>query len=73
MPFVAQACGAAKRHGRGALGSALYHPIRTSAVLSPHDFALALLGFVLLTVWKTPPWVVVVIMLGAGGARLALL
>jgi len=71
MPFVAQVSGAAERHRRGALGSALFHPVRTSAVLSPHD--LALLGFVPLTVWKTPPWVVVVIMLGAGGARLDLL
>ena len=72
MPFVAQACGAAKRHGRGALASALHHPVWTSAVLSPHNFAPALLGFVILTLWKTPPWVVG-IMLRAGGARLALL
>ena len=56
----------------GILGAALYHPVWTSAILSPHDFALALFGFILLTVWKAPPWVVV-ILLGAGGAGLALL
>jgi chromate transporter len=43
----------------GILGLALYNPIWTSAVLTPRDFALALGGFLLLTVWKTPPWVVV--------------
>jgi chromate transporter len=43
----------------GILGAALYDPLWTSAILSPTDFALALAGFVLLTVWKTPPWVVV--------------
>jgi chromate transporter len=50
----------------GILRAALYHPVWTSAVLSPHDFALALVGFMLLTVWKTRPWVVVA-MLATGG------
>lgn len=50
----------------GILGAALYDPVWTSAILSPHDFALALVGFVLLTVWKAPPWVVVVLNAGAG-------
>lgn len=45
----------------GILGAALYDPVWTSAVLSPRDFALALTSFVLLTVWKTPPWIVVVL------------
>jgi chromate transporter len=54
----------------GILGAALYHPVWTSAILSPYDFALALSGFVLLTVWKTPPWIVVIV-LAAGGALLA--
>jgi chromate transporter len=56
----------------GILGAALYHPVWTSAIVSPYDFALALLGFVLLTKWKTPPWIVVIV-LAAGGAGLALL
>lgn len=56
----------------GILGAALYHPVWTSAILAPPDFALALVGFVLLTVWSAPPWVVVML-LAAGGTGLALL
>ena len=56
----------------GILGAALYSPVWSSAVLTPRDFALALIGFVLLTVWKAPPLVVVAI--GAlGGVALAAL
>ncbi len=43
----------------GVLGAALYDPIWTTTVMSPADFALALVGFVLLTVWRTPPLLVV--------------
>jgi len=50
----------------GILGAALYNPVWTSAVMSPRDFALALAGFLLLTVWKMPPWVVVVLLAAAG-------
>jgi chromate transporter len=50
----------------GILGAALYSPIWTSAVLTPHDFAFALAGFLLLTVWKTPPWIVVAFLAAAG-------
>jgi chromate transporter len=50
----------------GILGAALYNPVWTSAVLTPRDFALALVGFLLLTVWKMPPWIVVVLLAGAG-------
>lgn len=53
----------------GVLGAALYDPVWTSAVLTPADFALALAGFLLLTVWKVAPWIVVV-GLGVGGALL---
>ncbi len=56
----------------GVLGAALYNPVWTSAVLSPADFALALAGFLLLTVWKIAPWIVVVA-LGVGGAVLTLI
>ena len=38
----------------GILGAALYNPVWTSAVTSGRDFALALAGFLLLTVWKLP-------------------
>jgi len=55
----------------GILGSALYNPVWTSAILTPHDFALALAGFLLLVVWKVPPWIVVVFT-ALGGVGLAL-
>jgi chromate transporter len=48
------------------LGAALYNPVCTSAVLTPRDFALALAGFLLLTVWKSPPWIVVALLAAAG-------
>jgi chromate transporter len=50
----------------GILGAALYSPVWTSAVLTPRDFVFALGGFLLLTVWKMPPWVVVVLLAAAG-------
>ncbi|MFA1622949.1 chromate efflux transporter [Rhizobium mongolense] len=53
----------------GILGAALYSPVWTNAVLSPVDFALALGGFLLLVVWKMPPWIVV-LLLAASGALL---
>jgi len=49
----------------GLLGAALYDPVWISAVQQPADFALGLLGFVLLVVWRAPPLLVVV--LGAAG------
>jgi chromate transporter len=45
----------------GLLLSALYHPVWTSAIRSPADFALGLVAFGLLMFWRTPPWVVVVL------------
>jgi chromate transporter len=56
----------------GLLGAALYHPLWTSAILGPRDFALALTGFVLLTAWQTPPWLVVALT-AAGSVALSLL
>src|SRR5829696_7540722 len=53
----------------GVLGAALYDPVWTSAVRTPYDFAVALTGFFLLTMWKAPPWVVVVLT-AAGGVAL---
>jgi chromate transporter len=44
----------------GVLGAALYNPVWTSSVDTPRDFAIALIGFVLLTAWRAPPLVVVV-------------
>ncbi len=54
----------------GVLGAALYDPVWTGAVLNPRDFAIALTAFVLLTVWKIAPWIVVLVT-SAGGVLLA--
>jgi chromate transporter len=45
----------------GLLGAALYNPVWTSSVRTPGDFGIALVGFVLLTVWRAPPLFVVII------------
>lgn len=55
----------------GILGAALYDPVWTSAIFTAKDFTLALAGFILLTVWKTPPWAVV-LFCAAGGVLLAI-
>jgi chromate transporter len=44
----------------GLLLAALYHPVWTSAIRAPADFALGLSAFALLVFWKLPPWLVVV-------------
>src|SRR5215468_3336726 len=54
----------------GLLLSALYHPVWTSAIHSPADFALALAAFSLLAFWRTPPWLVVAFA-AAGGSAIA--
>ncbi len=50
----------------GILGAALYQPVWTSAILGLNEFALALAGFLLLSVWKLPAWAVVVILASSG-------
>ena len=50
----------------GILLAALYQPIWTSAIHAPVDFALALVAFGLLAIWKLPPWVVVLVSLVLG-------
>ncbi|HEX6959747.1 MAG TPA: chromate efflux transporter [Ferrovibrio sp.] len=50
----------------GILAAALYHPVWTSAVLSPQDFAAAATGFLLLTVWRAAPWMVVLVLAAFG-------
>lgn len=50
----------------GILGAALYQPVWTSAILGPYEFALALTGFLLLSVWKLPAWALVVVLAGGG-------
>jgi chromate transporter len=54
----------------GLLGAALYNPVWTTSVNSPGSFAVALVGFVLLTVWEAPPLLVVAVS-AIGGVALA--
>lgn len=56
----------------GILGSALYNPVWTSAIANPRDFAVAVLAFMLLTVGKVSPWIVVALT-AMGGVALAML
>jgi chromate transporter len=56
----------------GLLGAALYNPVWTSAVLTPADFVVAAVGFVLLVVWNAQPLIVVLLCAVAGmGLKLA--
>src|SRR5262249_5247361 len=40
----------------GLLLAALYHPVWTSGITSAKDFTLAIVAFLLLFMWQTPPW-----------------
>jgi chromate transporter len=53
----------------GVLLGALYDPVWTKAIGGPADFALALMAFALLVIWKAPPWLAVLVS-AAGGAAL---
>ena len=65
-PFARAAMAGANAAVVGILGAALYDPVFTSAVETPAQFTLALACFVLLTAWKAPPWVAVLVA-GLGG------
>jgi chromate transporter len=52
----------------GLLLAALYTPVWTSAIRGPADFAIGLAAFLLLVVWRLPPWLVVI--MGAVAAAL---
>jgi chromate transporter len=54
----------------GLLLAALYNPVWTGGIKSGGDFAIAAAAFLLLYVWKTPPWLVV-LLCAIGGAVLA--
>jgi chromate transporter len=56
----------------GLLLAALYHPVWTSAIHAPSDFALGLAAFGLLALWRLPPWLVVAFA-AAGGAAIGAL
>lgn len=51
----------------GILAAALYDPVFVEAVTGPATFGLALAGFIALTVFRAPPWILVLVG-GVGGA-----
>jgi chromate transporter len=51
----------------GLLLAALYRPVWISAIMAPVDFAIAIVAFLALALWKWPPWLVVVLAAVAGG------
>jgi chromate transporter len=53
----------------GLLLAALYTPVWTSAIFGPADFAIGVVAFLLLVMWRVPPWLVVI--LGAVAASVA--
>jgi chromate transporter len=53
----------------GLLLAALYTPVWTSAIFGPADFAIGIIAFLLLVMWRVPPWLVVI--LGAVAASAA--
>jgi chromate transporter len=55
----------------GLLLAALYRPVWTSAINNAGDFGLGLSAFLLLFMWKTPPWLVV-LFCALGGEALTL-
>ena len=54
----------------GILAAALYQPVWISAIVGMGEFVLALGGFLLLSVWKLPAWLVVAIV-AVGGVLIA--
>jgi chromate transporter len=52
----------------GVLLGALYDPVWTKGIGGPADFALALVAFALLVIWKAAPWMVVLISVAGGAA-----
>ncbi len=56
----------------GLLLAALYRPVWTSGITNAADFALGVAAFLLLFMWKTPPWLVV-LFCALGGEALALI
>ncbi len=50
----------------GLLLAAFYNPVWTSGILTKADFGLAAVAFLLLLLWRTPPWLVVVLCAAAG-------
>ena len=55
----------------GLLLAAFYDPVWVSGILTKGDFALGVAAFLLLFLWQTPPWLVV-LLCAVGGRLLAI-
>jgi chromate transporter len=51
----------------GLLLAALYNPVWTAGITNAIDFAIAAAAFLLLFMWQTPPWLVVILSAAAAG------
>jgi chromate transporter len=56
----------------GVLLSALYQPVFISAIHNTADFAVALVGFLLLALWRLPSWSVLLLCIGYALLRAAI-
>jgi chromate transporter len=56
----------------GLLLAALYDPVWTAGITSGADFALACAAFLMLFMWQTPPWLVVILS-ALGGAVIGMM
>jgi chromate transporter len=54
----------------GLLLAALYNPVWVVGITNAGDFVLGMIAFLLLFIWQTPPWMVVILS-AAGGVLLA--
>ncbi|QLD11116.1 chromate efflux transporter [Microbacterium oleivorans] len=71
-PRATAAVGGASAAVVGILGAALYDPVFTTAIVRLDQFALALVCFGLLALWRCPAWVIVLLGAAAGAASGAL-
>ncbi|HEV3044152.1 MAG TPA: chromate efflux transporter [Roseiarcus sp.] len=55
----------------GLLIAALYRPVWTAGIVNAGDYAIAVAAFLLLFLWRAPPWLVVVLGAVAGAALAA--
>jgi chromate transporter len=65
-PPVRQAMAGANAAVVGLLGATLLDPVIPSAIHTPADAALALAGLAALVALRWPPWLVVLLLAGAG-------
>jgi len=61
MPAVQSALRGVNAVVVGILLAALYSPVWTSAIFGPPDFAMLIVAFLALALWRVPPWLVVIL------------